>query len=752
MMLETGNLFLAAAEGGGSHQMVGTFAGALAFGVLFVIIAHRIGVSAIVVLLIGGIAVGPEGLGLVNPAHLGDGLATIISLAVGLILFEGGLTLDPKGYREASSAIKGVLTKGVLLTWLGSTVAVQYIFGFPIEFSLLAASLIIVTGPTVIAPLLKRIHVRGKLHSILHWEGVLIDPIGVFIALLCYEWIITGGRYALAGFAVRFAIGLAVGAIAGIIISEILKRGWVPDESLNIFVVAAALAVFAGSDLTLSESGLLSVTVAGFVVGYRCDEEIAGLKIYKAELIELLIGLLFVLLAANLDINSFRQYGPKLLLLVAVIMFVVRPLNIFASTIGSDLETEEKLFLSWVAPRGIVAASMASLFALTLRNGEFGEVSEHAAFLETFTYSVIAGTVIFQGFTAKAVGGWLGVLELKPKGWLVIGAHSLGRRIAAFLKSHGQSVVLMDTNARDATLARRNDFTVVLGNALTLDPEDYLELYEVGNVLAITDNEDLNTLICQRWRTNLKNANLFRWASYSTDDPSATAVESLHVGTPVWPYHDLTKVLAQDENPEVVAREYKSRSIGSVQNPDEVLMALMEDEVMPFLPPVDGETKCAMLVLPTYDSVLHVNTLPDWMMVSDHDTIGLVMEALIARLKNVHDQIDDVALLANLEEREIEFSSLIGYGIALPHTYSDKLATTCVMIAKMMEPLADSHTGEPVEYVFLVVSPSDEPKAHLHALSEISHFITNDENRERLAAAHTAKELVDVFFSETPSA
>ena len=337
-----------------SHHLLTTFAAACGLGVFFLILAQRLKVSAIVILLIGGIVAGPQVLNLVHPDHLGSGLNAIISLAVGLILFEGGLTLDVKGYREVSREIWGVLTKGILVTWIFSALAIKLVFDFDWPFCFFAASLIIVTGPTVIGPLLQRIRVRKNIHHILHWEGVLIDPIGVFIALLCYEWFVsvylenttTGG--ALGGYLVeffgsgyqtisyfnfflRFIVGMVTGLGLGGALYQFLKREWIPEEYMNISVLAYAMAIFMAADLLVHEAGLLAVTVAGLLVGYKDTPQLDRIIEYKVELKDLLIALLFVLLAANLELEKFIHYGWPLLIVVGAVMFLVGPLNIFIS-------------------------------------------------------------------------------------------------------------------------------------------------------------------------------------------------------------------------------------------------------------------------------------------------------------------------------------------------------------------------------------------------------------------------------------
>jgi len=329
-----------------SHHILITFVAASVLGVFLVLLAHRIRVSGIILLLFGGIIAGPEFIGIVQPNVLGEGLKAIISLAVGLILFEGGLTLEINGYKQVSKEIWGVLTKGVIITWGVTTVCLQLIFKFDWIFCLLAASLIIVTGPTVIGPLLQRIRVKRNLHQILYWEGVLIDPIGVFISLLCYEWILSAGTpEAYFNFFSRFLVGAVLGGIFGFLLYKILRSKWVPEEKLNFFILASAMLNFTIADSLVSESGLLSVTLTGLILGYKKPPQLSQIVNYKVELKDFLIGLLFILLAANLTLANFLNYGWSLLGIVALVMFIVRPLNILASTWSSTLTIKDKLFL-----------------------------------------------------------------------------------------------------------------------------------------------------------------------------------------------------------------------------------------------------------------------------------------------------------------------------------------------------------------------------------------------------------------------
>ena len=733
---------IAAAQGTqhATHEMMATFAGALAAGVVLVIVSKVIRVSAIAILLLGGILLGPQCLGLIHPDALGAGLRTIISLAVGLILFEGGLTLDVKGYHGAPQAIRGVLSRGVLVTWLGSAFLIRVIFGFEWGFSLLAGSLIIVTGPTVIAPLLKRIRVRKRLHSILHWEGVLIDPIGVFIALLCYEWTVSTGGEALSNFLQRIVVGMFYGAAGGGAMALILRRRWIPAETLNIFVLSGAIGIFALADGMAEESGLLAVTVAGFLVGYLAKPFLEGIKEYKAELIELLIGLLFVLLAARLDLTLIPAYGIELLIVLLGVILVVRPLNIFASTTGTDLSIREKLFLSWVAPRGIVAASMASFFTLNLQ--ERGV--ENAAFLETFTYCVIAGTVLVQGFTAGGVGRLLGVVEPKPRGWLIVGSHALGRRVARFVEDLGHSVVIVDTNGRMISLARRDGLTSLCVDAMTVDAERHPELYGIGTVLAITGNQELNTLICQRWNKELPAARCFRWALAGSGSDTAPAVSE--AGITIWSQIRLNKLLSLDAEELDARLSSETLAVDRVRHPEWVLLSSSSEIIQPGIGVHDGG-EASVFTLHPFSVRMNLEMHPNWVLMTEAGSMADAYKEMLNSLVDDYPELPVEKLHRQLIDQNEEYSSAIGYAVAMPHTYTEQVSESVVVVAKLKQEISCQHSGEAIDAIFMVLSPPEQPQTHLKALSEISKFIMEADNREQLMAADSVADLRSLFFT-----
>lgn len=487
---------------------------AVGAGGLLTVLSRKCHLPTIVFLLLAGFGFGPEGLGIIDPNALGELLPLVVSLAIGLILFEGGLTLDFRGFTQTSPVIRRLLTTGVLTTWLGVSLTVYLIFKTSASFALLMGSLVIVTGPTVIVPMLRRIRTHQRLCSILHWEGVLIDSIGVFIAILCFEWAVEGGgAVALPNFLLRIVSGIGLGSLGGYGIYWMLSRGWVPAKNVNAFSLACALLIFGTTELIKPEAGLLAVTIAGLVVGIKKPAQLREVKAFKAEIVDLLIGMLFLLLVSRLEFSQFQNFFAQggIWVLLSVIL-LVRPLSILLSARGTTLDWREKTLLSWVAPRGVVAASMASLFALTLSQQE--NPAGDPALMESFVYSVICATVLVQGLSAGIVARLLGLQRPPPNDWLFIGAHNFGRQLArALIEKNGQSVILIDTNARNIELAREEGLLAYHHNGMQAEElyENEEAFYGIGYVLALTDNIELNQLIMMRWSEVIDRDRTFGW-------------------------------------------------------------------------------------------------------------------------------------------------------------------------------------------------------------------------------------------------
>lgn len=708
-----------------SHHALLSLALALSLGTLLIVVSRRLRLPTIVFLLGGGILAGPEFLGWIHPESLGEFLPVIVSLAVGIILFEGGLTLDLKGYLEGSRVIKRLLTVGVLITWAGASAAVYVFLDVSVAAALLAGSLVIVTGPTVIVPLLKRIRVLPRLHHILHWEGVLIDAIGVFIALLCFEWVTANaGGQAVLNFATRTLTGLGLGVAGGWGIYLALKWRVAPDSMVNGFALALAVLLFGLAETIQSEAGLLAVTVAGLLVGSLHPIDLHRIREFKGEITELLIGLLFMLLAGRLELDQFRTFGLPGLLAVGALIFVVRPVGVIACTWGSTLNWREKAFLSWVAPRGIVAASMASLFTLALTGSDLGF---DPRLIETFTYSVIVATVVLQGFTAGWVAWALRLRRPEPKGWLILGAHEFARAVATFLTKHsGTPAVLMDRNQRYADDAAAAGHRVLSGDAL--EPESLAgrpELVTSGNFIALTDNSDLNELACHRWSESIDRRHLFRW---STD--GSTRSRRLTHGQPIWNELPRPALIAG----ELVLREAVIEDFKVAEE-----HRLLPSGAAPLLVARDGRIRLAgssgafnykpgdtVLLLRRPGSYLARALAAGALVELEPAEFEAPFQKLLDAAKSLHPRMNLKAVTADLTNRAKSFPFDIDHGVHVPNAAAPNLtARSCIL----------GRCRESRQLAFLVLSPHQAAEGHLGTMAEIARLCEREDRRDALFAA-----------------
>ncbi|MCP3906104.1 MAG: PTS transporter subunit EIIA [Planctomycetes bacterium] len=722
-----------------SHRVLLTMAAAIAGGVMLIVIARRLNLPGIVLLLLGGIIMGPEVLGWVDPHGLGGGLRVVVAMSVGLILFEGGLTLDVDGYRTAPAMIKRLLTVGVVITWLGTAAALHLVLGLALPYAIVSASLVIVTGPTVIAPMLKRLRVNPKLHGILHWEGVLIDPIGVLIAVLCFEWIIgeKGSTGALVSLMLRVVAGLGIGVIGGLLIGFLVRRKVVGDETVNVFALGGAVLVFGLAELIQAEAGLLAVTAAGFIFAGSGAARVRDVRRFKGEITDLLIGTLFILLAARLDLEQFRTFGLGGAAVVAIVMVVIRPVSIIICSWGLDLSGREKALLSWVAPRGIVAASMASLIAIEMERAGEGDIGR---FVESFTYSVIIATIVIQGLTAGPLVRLLGLERPQLRGWMIVGAHALGRRLASFLRrSANVPVVLVDSNNRAVHEARRDGAVAVAGDARDTALQDRVELQGVGNVLALTDNDDLNVRLCQIWGEIVGSERVFRCRA--SDVPHREDDDEI-AGHLVWP--DLPKpslVSAELSRLEATTREGAgdAAALRRFATPIATVtesggLRLDVDQLGPDDPRPSGPT----LFLRRTADYLRRTLRAELIGPSSATDLRSLFEELVTRAIALQPDLPRDSVVLDLLEREAAAPTAIGHGIAIPHAYCRQLDTRLCAVARLDEEVPfETPDGEPVRIVLMILSPQGDPEGHLATLAEIARILSDAETRAALADARS---------------
>jgi NhaP-type Na+/H+ or K+/H+ antiporter len=477
------------------HLLVG-LAAIIVLGIGAQWLAWRISLPSILLLLIFGFIAGPA-TGLINPNQLfGNLLLPLVYVAVAIILFEGGLSLKFSEVRELKAVIRNLVTVGVGVTWALTSFASYFIFGLGLQISVLLGAVLVVTGPTVIIPLLRHIRPSGRVGSIIKWEGIIIDPIGAILAVLVFEVIISGGvEKATAHVVVSIVKTLVVGTVLGLagakLVVVILRRHWVPDFLQNPVTLMIVIFVFVCSNEIQIESGLLSVTLMGIALANQKWVSIKHIAEFKENLRVLFISSLFIILAARLTIDGLNHVlNFKGFIFLVLIIVVVRPLSIFISTYFTDLNLKEKLFLSWMAPRGIVAAAVASVFALRLAEAGF----EQAERIVDITFLVITGTVAVYGLTAFPLAKRLGLAKPNPQGILMVGAHSWARYIAKFLHDNGFQVSLVDSNWANVSAARQEGLKAYYENILLEDISEDIELDGIGKLLALTRNDEVNSL------------------------------------------------------------------------------------------------------------------------------------------------------------------------------------------------------------------------------------------------------------------
>ncbi|OUL28691.1 sodium:proton antiporter [Nostoc sp. T09] len=471
---------------------------AVVAGISAQVLAAYLRVPSIVLLLLLGILLGSDGIGLLHPHSLGTGLEVIVALATAIILFEGGLNLDLRELGRVSVSLQLLVTLGTLITLLGGSMAAHWLGEFPWNIAFLYASIIVVTGPTVINPLLKQINVDRQVATLLEGEGVLIDPVGAILAFVVLDTILNGDAdplNAIIGLLMRFAIGGAIGAAGGYLMSLIFKRAnFLSFELKNLVVLAILWGLFTLAQTIRSESGVMTTVIAGAVFANSSVPEERLLRHFKGQLTILSVSVLFILLAADLSIASVFALGWGSLFTVLVLMFVVRPINILLCTWNSDLNWRQKLFLSWVAPRGIVAASVASLFAISLtqRGINGGDAIKALVFL------TIIMTVVCQGLTAGQIAKWLQITSKEATGAVIVGCNPLSLLIARFFQERGEKVVMIDTDPDCFAQAEAQNLRVIASSALDTAVLEEAELASMGTFLAMTSNGEVNFVLAQR--------------------------------------------------------------------------------------------------------------------------------------------------------------------------------------------------------------------------------------------------------------
>ena len=458
-------------------------------------LAWRLKFPSIIFLLLFGFIAGPV-TGFLQPDRLlGDLLLPIVSISVSIILFEGGLTLQVKELRRIGTVVLSLISVGVIITWSLAALSAYYVLGLNLKISILLGAVLIVTGPTVIGPLLRHIRPTGTVDDILKWEGIVIDPIGALLAILAFEAILIGKiQTAWTVIAFNMTMTLVVGSFTGVFFALILilfiRKFWIPDFLHETVTLTLVISAYVVSDHFQAESGLFATTLMGLVLANQNIITVKHIVEFKENLRVLIISILFILLSARLDAGDAQYISGAGIIFLGILVFIARPAAVLLSTLGSNLNFRERLFLSWMAPRGIVAAAVASVFALRLAEAGI----EQAENVVPLTFLVIIGTVVIYGLTSPVLASRLGIAQSNPQGVLIVGAHHWAQDIAIQLKAKGFRVLLIDTNRSLVLKARMAELAVYHGSVLSDRMVDSINLDGVGKLLALTSNDEVNSL------------------------------------------------------------------------------------------------------------------------------------------------------------------------------------------------------------------------------------------------------------------
>jgi len=493
-------------------------AGVAALGGICQWLAWRFKLPSILFLLTAGLLAGPV-TGLFDPdALLGELLFPLVSIAVAIILFEGGLTLKFSDIRDHGAVVTRLITVGVILTWLLLATTAHFLFDMSWSLALVFGSIAVVSGPTVVKPLLRAVRPSDKVGHILHWEGILIDPIGVFLALIVFDVVLLDlpgssiGYIALIVFKLVF-VGTGAGVAAGFATAFVLRRYLVPDYLVNVLTLTTVVCTFVFAESIQHESGLLAVTIMGVWLANTKGLHVEEILHFKEDLSILLISTLFILLASRVDISVIPQYGWQILLLLAIAQFLIRPLNAMLCTIKTDLSFGERVFIGWLSPRGIVAAAVSSVFFIRLQENGVA-MSE---LLVPLTFSMIIGTVVFQSLTAKPLAEKLGISNPEPNGVLFLGANEIALMLAKVLKEQGIKIMLSDSSWSNVRKARQEGFEAYHGNPTSGHAAENLDLQGIGKLIAVSSNRDTNALAGMHFRQEFGSSAVFTLEGASDD-------------------------------------------------------------------------------------------------------------------------------------------------------------------------------------------------------------------------------------------
>jgi NhaP-type Na+/H+ or K+/H+ antiporter len=460
-------------------------------------IAWRTGKPAIALMMVAGLIAGPVTGIIVPERDFGALMEPIVKLAVAVILFDGGLSLNFRELKHSGVAVLMLVLIGVPVGWALGTAAAHYGAGLPLPLAALFGGIMVVTGPTVIGPLLRNLNIGRRPAQILKWEGIVNDPIGALLAVFIFAWITyTGEGITIADIAIEVALATAaaasIGAALAFLVTWLFPRGYVPEYLKAPVLLVTVIGGFVAADLIYHETGLVTVTVMGIVIANRQIYSFGSLRRFKEDLGVLLVSGVFILLPATLDWDTMRAFEARFLVFLLLLLFVVRPVTVMTSLLFTRVPWRERLFIAWIAPRGVVAVAITGLFAFRL----FELGVEGAEALVPLSFGVVIATIVAHGFTAHWFARRLGIDKGPGRGVLLVGANGWTVALGAFLRELGVAVTIADMSRLALRPAARTGLETYRGDILDEVTQDHLDLSDFQQLIAATESTTRNALIC----------------------------------------------------------------------------------------------------------------------------------------------------------------------------------------------------------------------------------------------------------------
>lgn len=509
-------------------------------------IAWRFQWPAIVLLLAAGLVAGPL-TGLVDAkAVFGEWLAPMVSVAVAIILFEGGLTLNLAGLRDAAKPVRRLIILGAPLAFVGATAAGIWVAGLSWQSAAVFGGILVVTGPTVIIPLLRQARLAPRPAALLRWEAIVADPLGALLAVLAYEAVLLTqhGEDPLT-LGLRVVLGIVLGIVGGWLLGKAVEwlflRGHVPEFLKIPVILVVVLAGFEVTNLVLKEAGLVTVTVMGMTLGNSRLSGLTELRRFKEMMTVLLVSGVFVVLTATLDAAAIASLDWRAVLFVAVLLLVVRPAAVWLATLGSGLSVSERILVGWIAPRGVVAVAVSGLFA-----GELAQAGiEDGARLVPLAFLVVFVTVILHGFSIGPLARLLKLASSAPSGVLIVGGSPFSSALALKLKELSLPVLVADRNWNRLRRVRQAEIPTFYGEVLSEVAEHHIDFSQYGYLIAAGDNDAYNALVCTDFGPEIGRGNVFQLARVSGDTRERHALSFTLGGRILFEkggsYHDLAE-------------------------------------------------------------------------------------------------------------------------------------------------------------------------------------------------------------------